>query len=423
MLQFPNITAHAPVPQVLDLSRSFSRHDHPVATGVDRVERAYWRELCDRPDPALALVRYGRRVYLFDQDGATILMWALQRGELAQDVRVVGFRLSPRLHRFRLRRVLHRLALRTCSPEQLAAMLRRFLGRPFDYLNVGHSHLDRTALLAIRAGGARHIRVMLHDMIPLDHPEFVRPETPPVFESCARAAVAFADQIICNSGHTAERVRHHAGRWGHTPDLLVAYLGVDVPANAASQVTAPYFLCVGTLEPRKNHQFLFRVWRELAENLPAEQVPQLILVGRRGWENHEVFDFLDGSDPMLRHITELGAVDDARLYDLMAGARALLFPSLAEGFGLPAVEAQAMGVPVICSPLPVFHEVLAGRAQLLPLSLAHWAESVARLAAQPAQRNRTPAPTWAQHFECVFGVSERSGAVTRPRVLSGRSAR
>jgi glycosyltransferase involved in cell wall biosynthesis len=68
----------------------------------------------------------------------------------------------------------------------------------------------------------------------------------------------------------------------------------------------PYFVCIGTIEPRKNHLLLLHLWRHLAETMPAESVPRLVIIGRRGWENEQVVDMLERCPTLKRYVEELG---------------------------------------------------------------------------------------------------------------------
>jgi glycosyltransferase involved in cell wall biosynthesis len=164
--------------------------------------------------------------------------------------------------------------------------------------------------------------------------------------------------------------------------------------------TRPYFVCVGTIEPRKNLTFLLTLWRRLAEEM-GEAVPRLVIVGRRGWECESVVDHLERSPSIRRFVHEVCDLRDEQLAELMAGATALLTPSFIEGFDLPSVEALALGTPVIASDIPA-HRELVRRAQLIdPVDGLGWLAAIKAAAAQPPARRPQAAPTWAQHFEIV----------------------
>ena len=121
---------------------------------------------------------------------------------------------------------------------------------------------------------------------------------------------------------------------------------------------ADYVLCIGTIEPRKNHLNLLRAMRLL-----PDPRPQLIVVGGRGWECDNIADELRAAehDGLIRW---LESADDATVFALMAHARALVYPSLWEGFGFPPLEAMAMGTPVVAHDCAPLRELTDGAAAL-----------------------------------------------------------
>ncbi len=295
------------------------------------------------------------------------------------------------------------------------------------YLLVSHRHLQRRAALAraLRRSGAA-FATLLHDVIPMTHPEFVRPGDGARHAERVATAALLANGVIVNSWATAASLARYLP--GGCP-LHVAPLGVTAvaPAEPEAPSERPYFLCVGTIEPRKNHLMLLQVWRRLVETL-GDAAPRLEIVGGRGWENENVLDMLD-RNPLLRgHVIEHGRVCDRRLNTLMRGARAVLMPSFAEGFGLPVAEALAAGTPVICSDLPALRETGGPVPEYIdPLDASFWAAAVldyaeagsVRRAAQCARLAAWRPVTWAAHTEGVLGflASERMRA---PRPASRR---
>ena len=118
----------------------------------------------------------------------------------------------------------------------------------------------------------------------------------------------------------------------------------------------PYFVYVGTIEPRKNLLFLLAVWRRLVER-HGERAPRLVIAGRRGWENENIVDVLERSRALAPFLAEASDLTDAGLARLMADSAALVAPSFTEGFGLPVVECLAAGAPAIVSDIAAHREV------------------------------------------------------------------
>jgi glycosyltransferase involved in cell wall biosynthesis len=101
----------------------------------------------------------------------------------------------------------------------------------------------------------------------------------------------------------------------------------------------------------------------------------------------------------------LTGLPDGAVASLLLGARALLFPSLAEGFGLPLVEAAALGTPVIASDLPVIREVLGDYPVYLdPVDSYPWMETVKTLALSQTRQTALTPPTWRDHFNTVLNL-------------------
>jgi len=150
---------------------------------------------------------------------------------------------------------------------------------------------------------------------------------------------------------------------------------------------------------------LLHVWRQLAQ-IMGPATPLLVVVGQRGWEAQAAHAILDRDPVIARHVIELGQTDDAALSGLIGGARALLMPSFAEGFGLPVIEALQLGTPVIASDLPVFREIAGDIPQLLdPTDAPGWLAAVQAFCIDAPERARQlammagfHAPSWDDHF-------------------------
>jgi glycosyltransferase involved in cell wall biosynthesis len=158
-----------------------------------------------------------------------------------------------------------------------------------------------------------------------------------------------------------------------------------------------YLLCLGTLEPRKNVLLLLRVYSSLPEDL--RQRWPLVLVGGWGWNRAEIAAALDEA----RHhgVIHLGYLPDEDLPAVYNGARALVFPSFYEGFGLPPLEMLACGGAVLASTAGALVETLGGRAHLIdPHDADGWRAGLIRVLTDDEwwQGLRRGGVEWAQPF-------------------------
>jgi glycosyltransferase involved in cell wall biosynthesis len=279
------------------------------------------------------------------------------------------------------------------------------------YFNVGHTGLDQTALPVWIARNRVHAIYLVHDLIPLTHPQFCRP---PEAEKHARRmanVLASARGVIGNSQDTLDELARFArSRRVEMPASVTAWISGYVSAVDVRPETIgrPYFITVGTIEARKNHLMLLRVWDRLEKEMAAD-APLLVILGQRGWEAQEVIARLDRLGKLNGHVREISGCDDEELASWIAGARALLMPSLVEGFGLPLIEAFHLGTPVIASRLPVFREIAGDIPTYLePSDERGWEETIRSfIEDDPARERQLSAirayrtPTWDEHFAIV----------------------
>ncbi len=227
------------------------------------------------------------------------------------------------------------------------------------YLLVSHHHLERRRLIGrLKRRGRASFICLIHDLIPIEFPEYARPGQDLRHRRRIETTAALADAVIVGSAATRDALQPHLDRGGHTPTVLVSPFGIDlprVPPDGPPLPDAPYFVCVGTIEPRKNHLLLLNLWRRLAEER-GPRAPRLVLVGHRGWETGNAVEMLDRCAALHGLVIERNHVPDTEMARLLKGARALVLPSFAEGFGFPMVEALALGVPVLCSDLAALRE-------------------------------------------------------------------
>jgi len=285
-------------------------------------------------------------------------------------------------------------------------------GRGRVYLNVGHTGLDKDGFQRwVRTADVRPV-YLVHDLIPITHPEFCRAGEEKKHRQRMRTVLTTAAGVIGNSQATLDELTAFARTEAlPSPPALAAWLGIDplVQLPATEGADRPTFVTIGTIEARKNHLLLLNIWSRLIDRLGAA-APRLLIIGQRGWEADEVFDLLDRSEKLRGHVIELSRCSDEELARHLGSARALLFPSRAEGYGLPLLEALGSGVPVIASDLPVFREVGADIPDYLdPLDGAAWEAAIidyskphSRARRAQLQRIRSfRTPDWDSHFAAV----------------------
>lgn len=216
--------------------------------------------------------------------------------------------------------------------------------------------------------------VTVHDMAIYLHPEWF-----PGGQFFSRrlvvpASLRRAERLIAVSESTKEDLR----RLFLVPSekIAVVHEGVEPPPPGAWDLPAlkglekPYLLFLGTVEPRKNVEGLVRAYVSLAERFPKlASGAELVIAGGRGWKSEAAFAAIEAANRRFGRsgprIRALGYVPEEDKIALMARAKAFVFPSRYEGFGLPVLEAMALGVPVITSNLSSLPEIAGRGAALL----------------------------------------------------------
>ena len=151
-------------------------------------------------------------------------------------------------------------------------------------------------------------------------------------------------------------------------------------------IGADYLLSLGSIQPRKNLTRLIDAYSGLRATRPGDELPQLVIAGKRGWLDDEVFRAAQ-QDGLDKYIKIIGYVPEADLPALYSGAMCFVYPSYFEGFGLPVLEAMQCGAPVIAGNQTSLPEV-AGDAGLLfdPFDTRALGEAIARVIDHPDYR-------------------------------------
>lgn len=210
--------------------------------------------------------------------------------------------------------------------------------------------------------------------------------------------VARADVVVSNSEATARRLLHFTARAADA----VARPGVDaqfMPPDAERAqavlrcygVGGPYFLAVGTLEPRKNLTTLIEAFVAL-KRAGACPEHRLLLVGAEGWGHRQLRRLLHRHERL--GISALGYVPDDDLVALYARSEAFVIPSLYEGFGMPAAEALACGARVVATDIPELREATMGGAIYVEPSIEGVLGGLRRVLEQPGGTVPPSLPTW-----------------------------
>lgn len=377
----------------LDISRLLSRSKALVPTGIDRVELEYARYLLHEVPERLEfaamhpLGRFSALPFFAAAEFVASIGGFWDRGTGSE---TAVSRLAARLQS---RILLPELARR--NERQPAASQVRV------YLHVSHHHLIRPAVIeaAIKRRPGTLFVPMVHDLIPLEYPEYSRPREPARHKRRIDTVLRYADAILTPSRAVRASLEGYvvlAGRkdlpvWSvpHGVHLKALENEVSAPEKVEEGSERPYFICLSTIEARKNHLLLLNIWRRLVE-IHGNAAPRLVIIGKRGWENEQVLDMLERCPNLKDIVQEHNTLPDTEVVRLLRGARALLFPSFTEGFGLPLAEALALGTPVLCSDIPVFREIGGDAAHYIdPLDGLTWMRQIEALSIMTVEEARS----------------------------------
>ncbi len=385
---------------VLSLSRLLSRVLVNQPSGVDRVELSYARELMRQLPRTLSFSGWNP---LFKRYGRLSPFWVKRYLDRIEERWTTGSRrprVSHKIDAFWWMVALFPLPIPAKRP-----LAKRVLIQP------SPDTLDQPRLMArIVAREDGGFVALVHDLIPIEHPEYARPGGDSIHRTRMATLARLADGLIANSKATADGLTRLISA-ADGPVIRVAPLGTHETVNDAPRFVPPiepYFVCLGTIEPRKNHLLLLNIWRRLAEN--GNPAPRLLVIGKRGWENENIVDMLERCPAISAYVEEINGMSDADVTAALAGARALLMPSFAEGFGMPVAEALMVGTPVVCSDLSALREAGGDAPDYLdPLDGPGWIEAILDYTAAPSPRREAALerikswspPTWADHLLVV----------------------
>jgi glycosyltransferase involved in cell wall biosynthesis len=237
-----------------------------------------------------------------------------------------------------------------------------------DYLLLIDSvwYKPETYLPVISELSQKRCRIVLgiHDLIPLHYPWVAQnAAAAEALRAWLECAVPHADAIVTVSRSAALEIRDHVAKLDHKPDLRLGWqhLGADFAADSSPSqeivdfcAKGPYFLTVGMIEPRKGQPVALAAFEKLWKR--GVEV-RYLMIGRYGWSAQAFHQRILNHPEYRRRLFWLDRASDADLGYAYRHAMSLVYPSFAEGFGLPLVEAARYGLPVIASDISVFREI------------------------------------------------------------------
>tara|TARA_R110001583_G_scaffold39556_2_gene126520 strand:- start:10705 stop:11997 length:1293 start_codon:yes stop_codon:yes gene_type:complete len=408
-------------PIIYALGRLFTRQFSPTPTGIDRLDLRYAHWLLQQKKAGRS-VFYVRQVcnvmrLVSDAEAERLIgeLWQKWVENNPKSINTLLRKIEGELFWFRNR------ILSMLKPAVDAKLIRVLngLAKPI-YLNAAHIGAQFGPVhQLLRDTTDAELLFYLHDIIPIDFPEYfsnIRGDV--IHQGRVQVMAEQGARVLVNSTHTAERfITYSRSRGWPTPPTELLKIGVEdhiieaaglpkkpVPLSIASKLDGqPYFVTVGTIEPRKNHLLLLHIWRTMAaESLHnGKPCPKLVLIGRRGWENENIIDLLDRSPSIRENVIEVNGMSDDDLITTIQHAKALLMPSFEEGWGIPLAEAMTLGTPAICSDIPALRECGQGKATYLSsLDGFGWLHAIneVRNGIKADEPIRYIADTWVDHF-------------------------
>ncbi len=419
-----------------DITRLVTRVLNVTPNGIDRIDFALARHFLSQPDAAgMMATGLGPRVLAGEKARAAVEAIGSHWGEEAEPEDDAAYlrvrasllgqapppasRATARVAHGRSGRVLGALHALGAYGMAIGASPRTALAKGARYVNVSQFPLwvpsyfrwleDRRDIRAV---------FFIHDVLPIEMPEYFREAEYERFRKRLANLARFGAGALVTTNFVREGLERQLAALGRTgfpicvAPIPVAPIFSAPPSPDPALRDAPYFVVCSTIEPRKNHLLLLHVWRELVARQGAG-APKLVIVGGRGWKFEAVAALLDRSPGLRGHVVEVSGLTTPSLKRLLDGARALLMPSFAEGYGLPVVEALTAGVPVVASDIPVFREICGGRARLLsPLNGEAWLEAIWELARGELHRGADTPPAQVQSWPDYFArIDEFVGAL------------
>ncbi len=239
--------------------------------------------------------------------------------------------------------------------------------------------------------------LLVYDLSALRHPEWFDRGLAQTFRAWFEDALPLCDAVFAISRATAADVTAcaHELKIALPGPVMPLPLGTSLTDEVASADTSRvdhrlspggYVLFVSTIEARKNHMLLFRIWRRMLEEMPREQVPTLVFAGRVGWLVDDLMQQIVNTDCLFGRLVLIEDASDAELASLYRGCLFTVYPSFFEGWGLPVTESLAFGKPCLASDRTSLPEAGGSLARYLdPDDLHGWYAAIRQLLEDRAQ--------------------------------------
>lgn len=406
-------------PIIYNLHRLIDRCTSPSPTGVDRVDLHYAQFILQKAqEREIHFIRQRQNVsYFVPFQAAETLINTLEKRWL-QGIKLPQKPLNTRYDYLR-----HWPSLRFRQQRQrlidptLTNRINGHSKHPI-YLHSGHGTLHHIDLhQQIKNQLQADMVYYLHDLIPIEFPEYTNnPNALAMHQRRLTTMATTGRLILANSEDSRQKFLDYCKHQQlPQPKVQVLLIGVEelfitagkqakqfLPARFSSLAQLPYFITIGTIEARKNHLSLLHLWRQLFEEL-GEQCPKLVILGKRGWKADHIFHLLDASPALKQTVVEIQDANDQEMLSLTQNAQALLFPSFAEGWGMPLAEALTLNTPAICSDLPALRE--CGRNHCIylnPIDSLAWKSAILNaLNEKPLIKDAYRPDLWSDHLQTL----------------------
>jgi glycosyltransferase involved in cell wall biosynthesis len=286
---------------------------------------------------------------------------------------------------------------------------------PIEWLTNHHPDIVHSLhpLLIPSRSAARVVTV--HDLYFLDRPEHTGAEIRRDYSLLAKSHVERADGVVVNSRYTGSQV---AQRLAVNPErITVCYPGKPSWSRRQDPAVAGPVLFLGTVEPRKNVARLIEAYAAVVARRP--DTPDMVIAGALHISGDELLSRASAGPNLSARVSFAGYVDEGERKQLLSTASVLVLPSLEEGFGIPALEAMTIGLPVVASNRGALPEVVGDAGILIePEDVRGLAAAIERVLSDDYLRRSLSAKgveraerfSWDASAEALYGAYRAAAA-------------